>query len=259
VESGLTKIVLIMEYDGTEYYGFQLQANRPEQPTIQSELEKAIYKLTGEALRVLAASRTDTGVHAEEQVVSFRTHSKLHTDTFVSGLNHYLPEDIAIKSAYKADDLFNVRTNAVSREYRYLIINRATRPAVKRHYVYHVPQQLDAAAMDKASQQLVGEHDFAAFTGTLGNRIKTVRRVSRAEVKRNGDMVVFDMTANSFLPHQIRNTVGSLILVGTGKIKVEDFYAMMEAKKPASAGPRAPAHGLFLMKVNYSRPFGEEN
>ena len=248
-----------MEYDGTGYFGFQLQANRSEQPTIQSELEKAIYKLTGEAIRVLAASRTDTGVHAKEQVVSFRTKSKLPANTFLSGLNHYLPVDIAIKSAHEVDDSFNVRSNAISREYRYYIMNRAVRPAIKRQYAYHVPQPLDVAAMDRASRHLVGEHDFAAFTGTLGSRIKTVRRVSRAEVKREGDMVVYDMTAGSFLPHQIRNTVGALIQVGNGRMKVEDFHAMMKAQKPASAGPRVPACGLFLMKVNYSRPFGEEN
>ena len=259
MENGLTKIVLIIEYDGTDYFGFQLQANKPGQPTIQSELEKAINKLTGEELRVLAASRTDTGVHAEEQVVSFRSYSKLNSEKFVSGLNHYLPDDIAVKSAYRVDDSFNVRSNAISREYRYYILNRATRPAVKRQYMYHVPLQLDTEAMDEASRKLVGEHDFAAFTGTPGERLKTVRRVSRAEVKREGDEVIFKMISNSFLPHQIRNTVGSLIQVGTGKMKVEDFYAMMEAKKPASAGPRAPAHGLFLIKVNYSRPFGEEN
>ncbi len=259
MKNGLTKIVLIIEYDGTDYFGFQLQANKPGQPTIQSELEKAINKLTGEELRVLAASRTDTGVHAEEQVVSFRTYSKLNIETFVSGLNHYLPDDIAVKVAYNVEDSFNVRSNAVSREYRYCILNRKTRPAVKRQYMYYVPQQLDAVAMDNASRKLIGEHDFAAFTGTLGERMKTVRRVSRAEVRREGDKVIFDVTSNSFLPHQIRNTIGALIRVGAGKMKVEDFYAMMEAKKPASAGPRAPAHGLFLMRVNYSRPFGEEN
>jgi len=248
-----------MEYDGTNYYGFQLQANRPEQPTIQSELEGAIYRLTGEALRVLAASRTDTGVHAEAQVVSFRTHSPLPPATFVSGLNHYLPADITVKSAYKVANSFNVRSNAISREYRYYILNRAVRTAINRRFAYHVPQPLDDMAMDRASHMLVGEHDFASFTGTIGNRIKTMRRVSQAVVERDGDMVIYDMTANSFLPHQIRNTMGALIQVGTGKIRVEDFRAMMEAKKPASAGPRVPANGLFLMKVNYARPFGEEN
>ncbi len=255
----LTKIVLIMEYDGSNYYGFQLQANRPEQPTIQSELEKAIYELTGEATRVLAASRTDTGVHAAEQVVSFRTHSTLSREYFVTGLNHFLPDDIAIKSAHKVADTFNVRSNAVSREYRYYILNRATRPAVKRQYTHHVVQYLNENEMDKASRLMLGEHDFAAFTGTIGNRMKTVRRVFRAKVKRDGDVVTFDMAANSFLPHQIRNTVGALIRIGSGRMSAKDFKVMMEAKKPASAGPRAPAQGLFLMKVNYSRPFGEEN
>ncbi len=254
-----TKIVLILEYDGTNYYGFQLQANRPDQPTIQSELEKAIYQLTGEALRVLAASRTDTGVHAREQVVSFRTNSALPVQTYFSGLNHYLPNDIAIRAAHRAADSFNVRSDAISREYRYYIINRAARPAIERRFAYHIPQPLDTVTMRKASRMLVGEHDFAAFTGTLGNRIKTIRYVSHSEVERKGDTVIFDITANSFLPHQIRNTVGALIQVGLGKMNVQDFYVMMEAKKPASAGPRVPAHGLFLMKINYSRPFGEEN
>ena len=259
MENGLTKIVLIVEYDGTNYFGFQLQAGRPEQPTIQSELEQAIHQLTGEALRVLAASRTDTGVHAKEQVVSFRTHSALPPQTIVSGLNHYLPDDIAVKAAHRVAGSFNVRSSAISREYRYYILNRATRPAINRRFAHHVPLPLDAAAMGQASRMLVGEHDFASFTGTLGTRIKTVRRVSRSEVERKNDMVIFDMTANSFLPHQIRNTVGALIQVGLGKMNVRDFYAMMEAKKSASAGPRVPARGLFLMKVNYSRPFGEEN
>jgi tRNA pseudouridine38-40 synthase len=259
VENSLTKIVLIVEYDGTDYYGFQLQANRPDRPTIQSEMEKAICQLTREALRVLAASRTDTGVHAKEQVVSFRTHSSLTLQKFVSGLNHYLPDDIAVKSAYRLADSFNVRSDAISREYRYNILNRASRPAIKRRFAYHVPQPLDVAAMEQASQMLVGEHDFASFTGNIGPRLKTVRRVSHSEVKRKNDMVIFDMTANSFLPHQIRNTVGALIQVGLGNMKVGDFYAMMEMKEPASAGPRVPARGLFLMKVNYSRPFGEEN
>lgn len=259
MENSLTKIVLILEYDGTNYYGFQLQANRPDQPTIQSELEKAVYQLTGEAIRVLAASRTDTGVHAREQVVSFRTHSPLPAQTFCSGLNHYLPGDIAVKSAHRVADSFNVRSDAISREYRYYICNRATRPAIGRRFAYHVPQHLDATAMDEASRRLVGEHDLAAFTGTLAGRIKTVRRVYHSEVERKDDTVIFDITANSFLPHQIRNTMGALIQVGLGRMKVRDFCAMMEAKKPASAGPRVPAHGLFLEKVNYTRPFGEEN
>jgi tRNA pseudouridine38-40 synthase len=170
VANGPTKIVLILEYDGTNYYGFQLQARHPEQPTIQSELEKAIYRLTGEEVRVLAASRTDTGVHARGQVVSFRTQSSLPTRNFVSGMNYYLPEDIAVMSAWQVGDDFDVRSDAVSREYSYYIMNRPTRSALQHRYTYLVPVSLDVEGMNRASRELIGEHDLASFTGELGAR-----------------------------------------------------------------------------------------
>jgi len=259
VENNPAKIVLVLEYDGTDYFGFQLQAKRPDQPTIQLELEKAIYHLTGEELRVLAASRTDTGVHAKGQMVSFRTKSALQTGSFVTGLNHYLPEDIAVTAAFKVADSFDIRSDAVSREYSYYILNRNTRSALKRRFSYQVPATLDVISMEKAGRELIGEHDFASFTSNLGNRIKTVRCVSRSEMAQDKDTLVFHMTANSFLPHQIRNTMGALIQVGLGKMNVNDFCDMMKAKKPGLAGPRVPANGLFLMKVNYAEPFGEMN
>ena len=259
METNPTKIVLILEYDGTNYYGFQLQANKPEQPTIQSELEKAIFYLTGEELRVLAASRTDTGVHAKGQVVSFRTHSSILPSTFVNGLNHYLPEDIAVRGAYKVTNTFNVRHDALNREYCYYIFNSNIRSPLKRHFAYQVERHLNAEVMNQASQALIGEHDFASFTINMSNRVNTVRKVSHSEVKRTNEMITFNMTSNSFLPHQIRNTIGSLIQVGSGKMNVDAFYDMIKTKKPGLAGPRAPAQGLFLIRINYTKPFGEEN
>ena len=259
METTTAKIILVMEYDGTNYFGFQLQANRPDQPTIQSELERAIVRLTGEELRVVAASRTDTGVHAKGQVVSIRTKSSLSPWTFVSGLNHYLPEDISVTSAYKVDESFNVRTNAVNREYRYYILNRNTRSALKRHFAYQVVVPLNVDAMNRASQVMIGKHDFASFTCSLAGKIKTVKNVTDSKVEYQDDTIIFSITSNSFLPHQIRNTVGALIQVGSGKMNVSDFYDMMNAVQPGLAGQRAPAKGLFLMKVNYSKPFGEEN
>jgi len=259
VEDNPAKVVLILEYDGTDYFGFQLQARKPDQPTIQLELEKAIYCLTGEELRVAAASRTDTGVHAKGQVVSLRTKSSLPIWSFVTGLNHYLPEDIAVIKAFKTDDSFDVRSDAVSREYSYYILNRNTRSALKRRYTYQVVKQLDVTSMDKASRELVGEHDFASFTGKLGNRIRTVRKVTRSEIEKTEDTLIFHMTANSFLQHQIRNTVGALIQVGLGKMNVSSFCDMINSKIPGLAGPRVPSQGLFLMRINYSKPFGEEN
>ena len=250
-----TKLVLIIEYDGTRYYGFQLQAALP---TIQGEIEKALGKLTGKKTRVISASRTDTGVHAEGQVVSFITESLLPPRTFVDGLNYYLPGDIVVKEAYRVADSCDVRRNAISREYNYRILNRSTRSPIRQSYSYHVVGQLDIEAMNRACQGLVGEHDFASFATRMGTRVRrTIRNVYRAEVKREGETVIFGIVADSFLPHQVRNTVGSLIRVGLGKMSVDEFYGIIEAKKPGLAWPTVPAQGLSLMRVNYPGPFGD--
>ncbi len=249
-------MVLIMEYDGTHYHGFQLQANLP---TIQGEMEKALRKLTGERSRVIGASRTDAGVHAKGQVISFKTRSSLTPATFISGLNYYLPRDIAVKAAHRVSDSFNVRRSALSREYNYYILNSLTRSPIRRGFSHLVGGQLDIDAMNQAGQALIGEHDFASFASSIRVGIKnTVRRVYRAGMEKEGELAVFNMVAGSFLPHQVRNTVGALIRVGLGKMTVDEFHCIMEAKKPGLAGPTAPACGLCLMQINYSSPFGEE-
>ena len=248
-----TKILLIMEYDGTGYHGFQWQNVLP---SIQKEIEKALLKLTGERRRVMAASRTDAGVHALGQVASFRTGSSLPINTFISGLNHYLPDDIAVKAAYRVDDSFNVRRHAVSREYNYYILNGLTRSPLRERFYYLVTGHLDVEAMNQASRVLVGEHDFASFVNNNEAAAKsTVRRVYRAEMKMDGEFTVFNMVANSFLMHQVRNTVGTLLRVGLGKMSVDEFHSILEKAKPGLAWPTAPARGLCLMRVNYREPF----
>lgn len=248
-----TKIVLIVEYDGTNYHGLQLQTGPP---TIQGELESALRKLTGERTRVIAASRTDAGVHAKGQVISFRTKSSLPTQTFINGLNYYLPRDIAVKAAHRVDDSFNVRRNALSREYNYHILNSPTRSPLKNSFSYLVAGELDIEAMNQACQALIGKHDFASFASCIEAKLKnTVRNVHKAEVKKDGELVIFNMVANSFLPHQVRNTVGSLIRVGLGKMSLDEFYSIIKARKPGLAGPTAPAYGLCLVRVNYPHPF----
>jgi len=252
----LTKIVLIVEYDGTGYHGFQLQANMP---TIQGELEKALWRLTQERIRVTAASRTDAGVHAKGQVVSFRTKSSLPLQTFIKGLNYYLPQDIAVKAAYRVGESFNVRRSALSREYNYYILNSLTRSPIRRGFSYLVAGHLDIEAMNEACQALIGEHDFASFASCIGVEIKnTLRTVYKVELQKNGELVILNIVANSFLPHQVRNTIGTLIRVGLGKMTVDEFCSIIEAKKPGLAGPTVPAHGLCLMRINYPYPFEEE-
>jgi len=242
-----------MEYDGTCYHGSQLQSNLP---TIQEKTEKAIWKLTGKRTRVITASRTDAGVHAEGQVVSFMTESLLPPQTFIKGMNYYLPRDIAVKEAYRADSSFNARRSAISREYNYYILNSLTRSPIRQGFSYLVAEHLDIEAMNRACQGLIGKHDFVSFATRVEPRVKnTTRNVYRAEVKREGELVIFNTVANSFLPHQVRNTVGALIRVGLGKMSVDEFYSIIEAKEPGLAGPAVPAHGLCLVRVNYPSPF----
>jgi tRNA pseudouridine38-40 synthase len=196
-----------MEYDGTHYYGLQLQANLP---TIQGEIETALGKLTGERSRV--------------------------PSTFIHGLNHYLPADIAVKDACSVKNSFNVRHHAISREYNYYILNSPTRSPIWCNFAYHVVQPLNIEAMNQACQTLIGEHDFASFATSIENRVKsTVRQMYQAEVVRNGDLVVFNIVASSFLAHQVRNTT----------------------RRPGLAGPTVPACGLCLMRVNYPHPWEE--
>ncbi len=250
------KIVLLVEYDGRNYCGFQWQSGVP---TIQDELERAIHKVTGEVSRVIAASRTDSGVHARGQVVSFRTRSELPPRVLVRALNFYLPRDIAVKGACRVDMKFDVRRDAISREYQYKILNSPTRSPLWEGYAYFVPQRLDMDLMNEACALLAGEHDFASFGAALGRFKSTVRTVYEAKVERKGEIVAVYMRANSFLPHQVRNTVGLLIRVALGKIGVEEFRQVMGAKRLGLAGPTAPAHGLYLMKVDYPYTLEMEN
>jgi tRNA pseudouridine38-40 synthase len=254
--NNLKKIVLVVEYEGTNYCGFQFQANAP---TIQEEIEKALQKLTGEKIRVVSASRTDSGVHALEQVLSLRTGSNLNKKAYIEGLNYYLPQDIAVRAAYKVNDRFSVQRDAVSREYHYLIFNRSVRSPLKRKGTYQVSGELNLEAMNEASRLLIGHHDLASFVTAFSESVikSTFRTVYSAQLERKGDLVIFNMTAKSFLPHQVRNTVGSLIRVGQGKISIDDFKRIMEAKKPGLAGPTVPAQGLYLVKVNYPQPLGD--
>ena len=249
-----TRIVLVVEYNGTHYHGSQWQANAP---TIQGEIEKALKMLTGEKIRVKMASRTDAGVHARGQVVGFDTASPLPLSAFIDGLNHYLPEDIAVRETYRVAEDFDVRRGAVSREYKYYILNSPTRSPLHNGFSCRVEGRLNAAAMNRACQALLGRHDFASFVASevTARQKRTVRDVLKARTSRDGDMVVFEMVADSFLPHQVRNTVGPLIRVGQGRMTVGEFSEIVAARTPGLAGPMAPPEGLCLERVNYPVDF----
>jgi len=249
--NGTIKIGLIVEYNGEHYHGFQWQANVP---TIQGELEQAITKLTQEKRRVIAASRTDAGVHAKGQVVSFWTTYGLSSQVWVKALNYYLPNDIVVKQAFNLAEDFNIRRDAVSREYKYYILNSKVKSVFAKGLTYFVRKPLDLMTMHEACQILEGKHDFASFATFLGKVLNTVRTVYEARIRKKGELVIFHVVADSFLPHQVRNTVGLLIRLGLDRIGIIDFRQILEARTIGLAGPTAPACGLYLTKINYSRP-----
>jgi tRNA pseudouridine38-40 synthase len=261
METGVTpetavRLALVVEYDGTNYCGSQLQVG---QPTIQAELEKVLASLTGETVRLTAASRTDAGVHARGQVVSFKTRSGLPLAAFVHGLNSHLPEDIAVKSAHEVALPFDPRRMANSREYAYTILNSAMRSPLTTRFAHRVAGKLDIAAMDEACQVLIGTHDFVSFASAIGDEPdkSTIRQVHRARTTRDGEIITFTIEANAFVRHQVRSTAGALVQVGLGKMTVNEFIGILETRQPGLAGPTLPASGLCLVRVNYPFTFEE--
>jgi tRNA pseudouridine38-40 synthase len=243
---GGRRIAVLLEYDGTAFSGSQYQENGR---SIQAELESAINNLTGESARCAFAGRTDAGVHALGQVAAFDTHARLAEAAFVSGLNHFLPEDIGVLVALDVAAGFDPRRDARSRAYRYRISNRATRSPLLRQRAWHVPRPLDVAAMRRAARLLEGAHNFAAFAGRYEG--STERTLRRCEVGRERQRVTVEMEARAFLPHQVRRTVGPLVEVGLGRMSLDELGALLERAEPSSAAPVAPACGLYLVSIAY--------
>lgn len=250
----LYKIAALVEYDGTGFVGSQRQADGR---TVQGEVEGALAKLTGVETRIHAASRTDTGVHAFGQVISFWVRDDLSPGVVVRALNHYLPDDVAVKGACVIDRDFDVRRRAVSRCYRYSISRQATPSPLRERYCLLMARVLNVPMMRRAARVLQGTHDFASFATSLEESESTVRVVHEARVVEAGGTVEFSIVGNAFLRHQVRNTVGQLLRVGLGKCSVEEFADLVSYPGRRIAGPAAPSRGLCLMQVRYepSLPF----
>lgn len=244
-----SRISLVVEYDGTAYMGFQFQ---PDQPTIQGELENSLYKFTRERIRIRGASRTDSGAHAEGQVVDFLTGSKNGLDSYAAGLNFYLPRDIRVQAAHKVSLDFHSRKDAVSRVYRYNISNRQWPSPLRRYSSHWVRDVLNVDWMAGAAKHLVGEYDFRPFAPGFAAERSAVRRVHQWNVRRDEDSVIVECEANGFLKHQIRRATGLLIEIGKGKWP-EDIVEEVLTGRTASKleWTSVPACGLCLMKVTY--------
>jgi len=242
----MRNIKLEIEYDGTDFCGWQIQTNVR---TVQEELEAALTQLTQEKIRVYSAGRTDTGVHALGQVVNFKTES-CHTErVFQLGLNGILPRDIRVISAEDSQDDFNSRYSARSRNYRYYITTRPV--AVGRQYAWYFKKTLDLEKMQKVCSLIVGSHDFNSFCQAGAEVNHHLCNVLQASWIEDSNKLIFNITANRFLHNMVRILVGTFVNIGTGSIDIDEFSRILNAKDRVEAGPTAPPHGLFLVKVFY--------
>ena len=244
------RLALLVEYDGTDYHGFQYQANAP---SIQEELEKAISRFTGERVRVKGAGRTDAGVHAKGQVVAFDTSATHPEEVFLRALNHYLPCDIAVRKARRVPGSFDPRRMATSRRYTFKIDNGPVRSPLTRRTSHHVPAPLDVGRMRRAARHFVGRHDFARFAGRPDRAdASTVREITELTVRRNGRMVTLEVEGGSFLPHQVRRMAGALVDAGHGRLAPAQVKEMLNGEEETDAVANSlPPRGLCLVKVEY--------
>ena len=247
------RIALGVEYDGRSFCGWQSQA---EGSTVQDALQYALSQVTGEQISVIAAGRTDTGVHALEQVVHFETQVERPLTAWVRGTNALLPGSIAVLWAHPVPDEFHARFSAHGRSYRYLLINRAVRPAIHAGKMgwFHAP--LDVAAMQDASRHLLGKHDFSAFRAAQCQARSPVKQLHQLDISRHGEILVFDLSADAFLHHMVRNIIGCLVYVGKGKHPPSWLSEVLAGRERSLAAPTFAPDGLYLTRIRYEAKWG---
>ncbi|RWZ52092.1 tRNA pseudouridine(38-40) synthase TruA [Halobacillus fulvus] len=246
----MERIRCTIQYDGTNYAGYQIQ---PNGNTVQAELEKALKKMhKGQDVKVTASGRTDSGVHAKGQVIHFDTPLAIPSSNWQRALSSMLPDDIWVHDAERVDPDFHARYDTTGKEYRYFVWNKREPDIFKRHYRYHVKAELNVEAMKEACRRLEGEHDFTSFcspkTEVKGNKVRTIYEAS---VEADGPELMFVFRGSGFLYNMVRILVGTLIEIGRGERKPEDIASIIEAKHRDAAGKTAPPQGLFLWEVSY--------
>jgi tRNA pseudouridine38-40 synthase len=249
----MTTYRLVLAYDGTDFAGWQWQ---PKQRTLQNELEAAIERITGQKARCIASGRTDAGVHALGQVVSFQSNTRLSPQELCKALNAELPEDMLVFEVTPAPPGFHAIRDAVRKRYRYVIQDGRPRDLFGRHYLWHLYQRLDVEAMQAAAIPLIGTHDFTSYETTGSCRLTTVRTVYDVFVKRQPaeltDRIIIEVEADGFLYNMVRNIVGTLVEVGKGKQALAWPAEVLALRDRRKAGMTAPAQGLFLVAVEYA-------
>ena len=248
----MRNIKITIEYDGKNFPGWQSQPNKI---SIQTEIENAIFEVTGEKTEVIASGRTDAGVHALGQVANFHTNTKIETSKIPYAINSKLPNSIVVKEAAEVDERFHSRYNCKLKTYRYIINNNEFPSALNRYREFHMPCKLNYEAMEQAIKYFEGEHDFKAFKSSGGNAKKTtVRTLTNCNIKKDDGRIYIELTGNGFLYNMVRIISGTILDVGLGKINAEDIPKIIESGERKKAGRTLPPHGLYLVKVNY----GEE-
>jgi tRNA pseudouridine38-40 synthase len=245
----MSNLRMTVAYEGTNYAGFQRQANTGL--TIQAFLEEGIARITGESVKLAAAGRTDAGVHARGQVISFHSNSALEPGTLQRALNSSLPPDILVLQTAEVAASFHARYSVKSKTYSYRIYNDRLRPLFQRPFVYHFRHALDAETMRVAALLLPGKKDFRAFQAT-GSPVKTtIRTIYNCRVEQDGPEIRLIVNADGFLYHMVRNIAGTLIMAGNGRLSLAGFQQVLEGGDRRAAGPTAPAQGLCLEEVFY--------
>ena len=250
----MRNLKVILSYDGAEFSGWQVQ---PDANTVQGTLASAIGRITGEKVLPQGSGRTDAGVHALAQVMTFVTESSVPTENFLKALNDILPAPVRVLEVSEAPAEFHARHSARAKTYRYRICREAICPPFLARYVWHYPYPLDEKAMQRAAALVVGENDFTSFAavdperGKNGAPVSNMRTIFSSEWQRAGEELIYTVTGSGFLHHMVRNLVGTFILVGRGTLQVEDLMRILEARDRSAAGATAPASGLYLVSVEY--------
>src|SRR5271165_5441289 len=256
----MRNLKMILSYDGADFSGWQVQ---PDAVTVQGTLATAIGRITGEKVLPQGSGRTDAGVHALAQVVTFVTESSVPTENFVKALNDILPPSVRVLEVTEAPPEFHARHSARAKTYRYRIYRGAICPPFLARYVWHYPYPLDEQAMAQAAERVVGEHDFTSFAAVDPERVErmaeentsfqttNIRTMFSSNWAREGEELIYTVRGSGFLHHMVRNLVGTFLMIGKGTVSREDLGRILAARERTAAGPTAPASGLYLVGVEY--------
>lgn len=249
----MTRIALAVEYDGSQFNGWQIQKSGR---SVQAEVQKALSFVADHAVNIVCAGRTDTGVHASAQIIHMDSDADRSMHSWIFGANANLPDDVSIVWAKPVGDDFHARFSATARHYRYIILNRESRPSCLRHYVSWEHRPLDAERMHIAAQHLMGEHDFSSYRALACQAKHPRRHVSRLDVMRKDAYVIIDISANAFLHHMVRNIAGVLMTIGAGEQSTDWSREVLEFRDRTLGGVTAPPNGLYLAGVDYPAEYG---